>query len=135
MYLIIPSEQTVIVDGEKRKFDFTLDGNIEAVRWDETREKAKGRIEMKVGLDETFDDPAQFQDILDQHAAILEQEAQDAEAAEEEYNLLENVTKREILALEKQITPRRMREAMLTVEGEEWLSGIEAQIEELRGQL
>ena len=38
----------------------------------------------------------------------------------------------EIRNLEAQITPRRLREAVLTPEGKAWLGGIEAQISALR---
>jgi|DEB19_MinimDraft_3_1074340.scaffolds.fasta_scaffold24088_2 hypothetical protein len=38
----------------------------------------------------------------------------------------------EIRNLEAQITPRRLREAVLTPEGKAWLEGIEAQISALR---
>lgn len=47
----------------------------------------------------------------------------------------EKATKRDILSLEAQITPRRIREAMLTNEGKAWLEDIESQIEVLRGQI
>lgn len=40
----------------------------------------------------------------------------------------------QILAIEAQITPRRMREAILTTEGAAWLSAKEAEIEALRAQ-
>lgn len=40
--------------------------------------------------------------------------------------------KDDIFMLEKQITPRRLREAFLTETGREWLVGIEEKIEELR---
>ena len=40
--------------------------------------------------------------------------------------------KDDIFMLEKQITPRRLREAFLTETGRKWLIGIEEKIEELR---
>lgn len=42
--------------------------------------------------------------------------------------------KRDIVALEATITPRRTREAILGTDNS-WLAGIESQIQELRGQL
>jgi len=42
--------------------------------------------------------------------------------------------KRQILVLESQQTPRRIREALLGVDGG-WLAGVESQIEALRAQL
>lgn len=134
-YLIINDENTVIVDGEKRSFDFELDSNIEAVRWDDNRERAKGRIKNKVGLDDTFDDLTEYQNILDQHAAILAQEAEDKAAADLKFKLAQNVAKREIEDLEAKITPRRMREAVLTEQGKAWLVDIESQIKTLREEL
>ncbi len=40
-----------------------------------------------------------------------------------------------ISQLEQQVTPRRIREAVLTEEGKLWLDNIDSQIEELRNQL
>lgn len=42
-------------------------------------------------------------------------------------------TQAQINILEHLITPRRLREALLTAEGKQWLENIEAQIEALRG--
>ena len=41
----------------------------------------------------------------------------------------------QIVALESQVTPRRMREATLTDAGKLWLTNIETQIAELRSKL
>lgn len=41
----------------------------------------------------------------------------------------------QIEVLEASITTRRLRDAVLTEEGKAWLSGVEAQIAQLRGQL
>jgi hypothetical protein len=41
----------------------------------------------------------------------------------------------QIFQLEITITPRRLREATLTVEGKTWLEGVDAQIAALRAQL
>jgi hypothetical protein len=41
----------------------------------------------------------------------------------------------QILALEATITERRKREAILTQEGRDWLTAVDAQIATLRGQL
>ena len=46
----------------------------------------------------------------------------------------DDLIKQQILELESQQTPRRIREAVLGVDGG-WLAGIEAQIEALRSQL
>ena len=43
--------------------------------------------------------------------------------------------KEQISALEASITPRRIREAVLSTEGETWLKGVNDQITTLRGQL
>jgi len=44
-------------------------------------------------------------------------------------------TKRQIFELEKQVTPRRLREAALTEEGKTWLADIDQQIADLRASL
>lgn len=40
-----------------------------------------------------------------------------------------------IMALEAVVTPRRMREAMLSSDGKAWLAEVDAQIATLRGRL
>ena len=47
----------------------------------------------------------------------------------------EVVTKQQIAELESVITPRRLREAILTPEGKTWLTSIDQQVATLRGKL
>lgn len=128
---IIPADSCVIVDGQPRKFSFTVDENYHAVQWHGDH----GNIETIIGADIDLESMAEFEDILDAHAAILEAEAEAEAAALVEFNLPENVTKRAIIALENEITPRRYREAVLTEEGKTWLEDKEAEIQDLRDTL
>lgn len=47
----------------------------------------------------------------------------------------ETLIKMQIKQLEEKVTDRRLREAVLTEEGELWLLGIESEIAQLRAQL
>lgn len=47
----------------------------------------------------------------------------------------EVVAKQQIATLESVITPRRLREAILTPEGKTWLTSIDQQVATLRGKL
>ena len=68
---IIPEDKVVIVDGERREFDFDVDANYHAVQWN----GEYGTIETKKGDNKRIADLSEFQEILDLHAAILAKEA------------------------------------------------------------
>lgn len=128
---IIPSDSVVIVNGRVAQFDFTCDPNYHAVQF----ENGKGFIETHKGLNIDLDNLDEFQEILTRHAEIVaEQDAAEVER-QRVFNLPENVTKREIAALERAITPRRLREAVLSQEGADWLRAVEDEILSKRLQL
>lgn len=83
MITIIPEDKVVIVNGVSRRFDFTVSEDIHAVQI----KGNKGVIETKDGNQRSCDLP-EFQEIVDQHAAILAQEEADKiakEKAHQEY--------------------------------------------------
>lgn len=98
MLTIVPIDNFVNIDGEKRTFDlssFNIDSNYHAIHWDGTN----GEIETKTGANVIIPRDLEisvFQPVIDAHAAILAQEVIDAAAALVEFNLPANVTIREM---------------------------------------
>ena len=64
-----------------------------------------------------------------------EEIAQAWEAVKNKYSREAIQTKEQLFNLEQSITPRRMREAVLSEEGKTWLDGVENQIAKLREKL
>jgi hypothetical protein len=59
---IIPSDKTVVIDGEALQFDFQLfSKKIRAVQWNGT----SGNIEFNEGPSQWFDNIAMIQDVVD----------------------------------------------------------------------
>lgn len=65
---------------------------------------------------------------------IIDQAAYDLNKSKFETQQVKNNIKSQIYVLEEKVTPRRTREAILGVDNG-WLTNVELQIEELRGQL
>lgn len=64
---IIPDDNLVIVGGEARIFDFSIDSNYHAIQWD----GEAGFIETKVGDNIALLDLSEFNDILSTHEEML----------------------------------------------------------------
>lgn len=59
---IIPSDKTVVIDGEALVFDFNVwSSKIHAIQWN----GVTGTIEFSVGADQWFDNVGMIQDIID----------------------------------------------------------------------
>jgi len=131
---IIPEDGMVIVDDKARHLenfgDFAIDKNYHAVHWD----GEGGFVETKSGLNLALKNVDEFQDLIDAHAALLAQEEADKLEAVAEYNKEENALRREIVALEDQITSRRMREAVLSGDTS-FIQNIEDQIAVKRARI
>lgn len=68
--VIIPEDQIVIIDGVSRQFEFEMDANYHAVQWYGNH----GVIETKTGKDIKLENIDAFEDLVDTHALILQEE-------------------------------------------------------------
>lgn len=125
---IVPDDKSVMINDIVLEFDFDIDANYHAVHWD----GEKGFIETRNGLNLTLVDIDEFSDIIEAYAAKAKEIDDEKVEKEAERAKPENVAKRKIIALEREITPRRMREAMLTDDGKTWLAAKEAEIQAIR---
>ncbi len=128
---IVCDDSLVDVNGVAYQFDFDIDPNYHAVYWD----GSSGVIETKTGRNISLINIDEFSDIVSKHISIHKDHENERKALEEEYKSPKNVIKREIIMLENQITPRRLREAVLTQDGADWLNGQEGLIEQKRNEL
>ena len=123
---IVNDDQMVSVDGEGVNFELNLPDEIHAIQWYEDHGEVEYR-DSRPNLE--IDSLADYQGLIDAHATKkAERDAPPPPPTEQELAL------QGILALEAQITDRRMREAVLTGDNS-FIQGIEDQIVVLRGQL
>lgn len=128
---IIPDDKLVDVDGVAHELDFDIDPNYHAIFWD----GKEGFIETKQGRNIKIYDLDGLEHLVDLHAAETKKINDKRKAEEDEFNAPANVIKREIIKLENEITPRRLREAVLTQDGADWLNEQEGLIEQKRTEL
>ncbi len=129
---IIADDNLVDIDGESFEFEeLDIDESYHAVSWD----GESGFIETKTGRNISLVNLDEFSHIIALHAQKLADKKDEQQALEDEFNSPPNVIKREIITLEQEITPRRLREALLTQGGAEWLNQQEGLIQSMRDDL
>lgn len=111
-FIIIPEDNSVTVNSVHMTIDCSgLDSNYHAIHFDgET-----GFIETKSGINLSLVDIYEFSDVLEAHAELVEEYDAKLAAEEEEYNLPENLWKREIAATDADL-PRTMEDIIDALE-------------------
>lgn len=122
--IIVPEDNMVNIDGVSRTVYFDYPENIRAVQWYNDH----GYVEQHNGGQKYIDNIDEFEGILRAFHSL-----DPIPLSSEE--LYKRDALSQIAALEAQVTQRRLREAVLTPEGSDWLETIESQIATLRATL